>query len=93
MVGANQRFPSLDADGGQFLERIAEHLRPKIIEDECSGLDVPFPGSGTGSLDDARQSLALLPQLLFGDFPFGDVRRHAQITRHDALFVKHGGHG
>ena len=55
VIGVGKRFPGLDVNGGQLIKRIADGLRPHLIEDCFPSLDVPFPGADTGTFDDALQ--------------------------------------
>ena len=72
VIGVGKRFPCLDAYGGQFIERIADDLRPQLVEDRFPSLDIPFPGAGIGAFDDARQPPVCVSQSILSLFPLGD---------------------
>ncbi len=70
--------PSLDRDGLEFSERIAEDIGPAFVENGFAGLDVPFPGADLGTFDDGGEAGAFEAEGFGGLLLFGDIAADAE---------------
>ena len=82
VIGVGKHLPDLDVNGDQLMERIADELRPYLVEDRFPCLDVPFPGADMGTFDDALQPPVRIAQRLVHSLALGDV-----IDGDDGMFT------
>ncbi|GEM_PF-2133190 len=80
VVRVGEPGPGVHRPGPDFLQGIAQHLRPTLVEHARTGLHIPLPGAGPCGIQDFLQAAALQPQLagLGLDFRGLLLHRHPQ---------------
>ena len=63
IVRMNQRAPDLCRHGAELLRAVAYQLGPAGIENDLTGLQVPFPGAGMGAIQNVLQAFTLVRQI------------------------------
>jgi hypothetical protein len=63
VLRVREGVPSRHRRYTQLRGRVADDLRAALVDQDCAGLDVPFPEAEVGALDDLEQAFAVVGQL------------------------------